>query len=185
MAAAVSYAEGVLAIFNVRLDDDLASRFDSWAAVRGGRSAALRQLLQGATKGVATAPRVQGRADALPVKLTVRLSAADALGLAVAASEVGLTRNAWVAAMVRRRLSGRPTFSPAEALSILVIQSELRRIGVNINQIARALNTAVLGGRILDLELTYLDELRGEIRAHLHDLRQGLAGNLAYWDVDM
>lgn len=61
------------------------------------------------------------------------------------------------------------------------MQRELRRIGVNINQIARALNTAVLEGAVLDLEVAQLDAYAGEIRAHLVGVRDAFAGNLSYW----
>ena len=63
------------------------------------------------------------------------------------------------------------------------MQSELRRIGVNVNQIARALNTAGMEGRVLDLELGSLEDLRREIRAHMLALREAFEGNLAYWDA--
>lgn len=182
MAAAVSYAEGGLAIFNVRLDDDLAARFDGWASERGGRSVALRQLMTMAAADEAGVRPLAGvRRARLAVKLTVRLSAMDAVGLDAAASEVGLTRNAWAAAVLRRRLRDRPTFARADAVALIAIQTELRRIGVNVNQIARALNTAVLEGRVLELELGALDELRLEMRSHLAGLQAAFAGNLAYW----
>jgi hypothetical protein len=45
----------------------------------------------------------------------------------------------------------------------------------------RALNTAVLEGRVLDLELSYLQDLHTELRVHLSTLRQAFAGNHAYW----
>jgi hypothetical protein len=172
-----------VAIFNVRLEDELAGRFDAWAARRGGRSAALRQLIDLASREGQPAAFAPERAAARPVKLTVRLSAVDGAGLGAAAAEMGLTRNAWTAALVRHRLHGRPTFPPAEAMVLMAVQTELRRIGVNINQIARALNTAVLEGKVLDLELSYLDDLRGEIRGHMRDLREAFAGNLTYWSV--
>lgn len=117
------------------------------------------------------------------MKLTVRLSVADGHGLDAAAAAMGLTRNAWAAAVIRRRLHGRPTFSRPDELSLLAVQAEMRRIGVNINQIARALNTAVMEGKVLDLELAYLDELRAEIRTHMQALREAFAGNLAYWEA--
>ena len=173
-----------MAIFNVRLSDDLAGRFDRWAAGHGGRSVALRGLVERAAIHTNAVTSPVGPRAALPVKLTIRLSAQDAVGLMSAATEIGLTRNAWAAAVLRRRLVARPTFIGEDATAVLAVQSELRRIGVNINQIARALNTAVLEGRVLDLELTYLDELRAEIRAHMVGLRQALAGNLAYWDAN-
>lgn len=171
-----------MAIFNVRLDDELATRFDGWASTRGGRSVALRQLIEGAGGGsaVTTAARAVRRAR-LPVKLTLRLSAADAVGLEAAAAETGLTRNAWAAAVLRRRLRDRPTFAGSDGVSLITIQTELRRIGVNVNQIARALNTAVMEGRVLELELGALEDLRREMRGHLTGLQSVLAGNLAYW----
>jgi Bacterial mobilisation protein (MobC) len=169
-----------LTIFNVRLDDDLAARFDGWAAARGGRSVALRQLMAGAAGEIGEVTSRAAR-DRLPVKLTVRLSAADAKGLDIAAAETGLTRNAWAGAVLRRRLCDRPTFGRSEAVSLIAIQTELRRIGVNVNQIARALNTAVMEGRVLDLELGALDDLRREMHGYLSGLQSAFAGNLAYW----
>jgi len=169
-----------MADFKLRLSDELAGRFDAWAADRGGRSPALRHVIEQACSGAAAAA---GRLPPRPVKLTLRRAAADARGLDAAAAELGLTRNAWAAALVRRRLAGRPTFRPADATALLAIQSELRRVGVNVNQIARALNTAVMEGKVLDLELAYLDDLRAEIRAHMLALRESFEGNLAYWDA--
>ncbi|WP_372784808.1 plasmid mobilization relaxosome protein MobC [Phenylobacterium sp.] len=169
-----------MAIFNVRLDDDLAARFDAWASARGGRSVALRQLMVGAV-GASREMASHAAHAPFPVKLTVRLSAADVIGLDVAAAETGLTRNAWAAAVLRRRLRDRPTFAGSDAVSLIAIQTELRRIGVNVNQIARALNTAVMEGRVLDLELGALDDLRREMRGHLRGLQSAFAGNLAYW----
>ena len=172
-----------MANFNVRVPDDLAARFDTWAGAHGGRSPALRHLIDRASRGVPAATRPAARLGHRPVKLTVRLGAPDARGLDAVAADMGLTPNAWAAALIRRRLTGRPTFSPAEALSLAAIQTELRRIGVNANQIARALNTAVLEGKVLELELAYLDDLRAEIRGHMAALREAFEGNLAYWEA--
>lgn len=170
-----------MANFNVRVSDDLAARFDAWAAAEGGRSPALRHLIHRAC--AASAPAyAAGRLSRRPAKLTVRLTAADAEGLAEAAADVGLTPNAWVAALVRRRLHNRPTFRPAEEAAVLAVQAEVRRIGVNVNQIARALNTAVMEGKVLDLEMAYLEGLRTELRVHVSTLREAFAGNLAYWE---
>lgn len=172
-----------MAIINVRVSEEMVARFDGWAAQRGGRSAALRRLIDRASRTREVAPPPAQRI-ARPMKLTVRLSAADSRGLDAAAAEIGLTRSAWAAALIRRRLTNRPTFSPAEGLALAAIQGDLRRIGVNANQIARALNTAVLEGKVLDLELAYLDDLRAEIRGHMRALREAFEGNLAYWEAE-
>jgi hypothetical protein len=171
-----------MANFNVRVPDDLATRFDGWAAAEGGRSPALRHLIDRACAPASTADA--GRLPHRPSKLTVRLAPADAEGLVEAAGEMGLTPNAWVAALVRRRLHNRPTLHRADDLAVVAIQAELRRIGVNINQIARALNTTVMEGKVLDLEVAYLEDLRAELRVHLSTFRGVLAGNLLYWDVE-
>lgn len=172
-----------MAIINVRVPDEMVARFDGWAAEHGGRSAALRQLIDRAASAREVAPPAPASRIVRPVKLTVRLSATDARGLHAAAADMGLTRSAWAAALIRRRLTTRPTFGQSDALALAAIQGDLRRIGVNANQIARALNTAVLEGKVLELELAYLDDLRAEIRGHMLALREAFEGNLDYWDA--
>jgi hypothetical protein len=168
-----------MADFKLRLSDDLASQFDAWAGLRGGRSPALRSLIETACAGSASRGQPLGHR---PAKLTVRLTEEDAIGLATAAAETGLTPNAWAAAVLRFRLRGRPTFARDDELALLAIFGELRRIGVNINQIARAPNAGVIEGKVLNLELTYLDELRADLRFHVSCLQEAFAGNLAYWN---
>lgn len=171
-----------MANFNVRVPDALAALFDRWASAHGGRSPALRHLMTMAS--AASGDSALGeRLSTRPTKLTVRLTSADASALRTVAMAEGLTPNAWAAAVVRRRLGGPPTFALADARRLTGIQSELRRIGVNVNQIARALNTAVLEGRVLDTELGAVEALRIELRAHMGALREAFAGNLAYWDA--
>ena len=118
------------------------------------------------------------------MKLTVRLAADDGDGLAREAASMALTPNGWAAALIRHRLHSKPTFPRDQAVALLAIQGEVRRIGVNVNQIARALNTAVMEGKVLDLEMASLDALRTELRAHMFALRQAFEGNLAYWAVE-
>jgi hypothetical protein len=172
-----------MADFKLRLSDALAARFDAWAADCGGRSPALRHLIARACAAQAASLTTPSRQPARPVKLTVRLNRGDSRGLDAEARKIGLTRNGWVAALVRRRLAGKPTFNRADELALLAIQAEFRRIGVNVNQIARALNTAVVEGKTLDLEIAYLDDLRTEIAGHMTVLREAFDGNLAYWEV--
>lgn len=169
-----------MANFSVRIPDELLVRFDGWAGAHGGRAPALRRLM-GEAAGMAP---TSGRLPPRPQKLTVRLSAEDGRGLDREAAAVGLTPNAWAGAVLRQRLVGKPTFPRDQALALLAMQAELRRIGVNVNQIARALNTTVMEGKVLDLEIAYLEDLRTELRVHMSALREAFAGNLAYWQGD-
>ncbi len=86
--------------------------------------------------------------------------------------------------LIRRRLHGRLQLTPPEAMALINIRRELHRIGVNVNQITRALNTAVMEGAALNLEITQLAAFAAEIRGHLSGLDQAFAGNLAYWSTE-
>lgn len=170
-----------MANLSVRVPDELLVRFDAAAGSQGGRAPTLRRLMDQAAAG---SPSPSGRLPPRPLKLTVRLADDDCDGLAREAATMGLSPNGWAAALIRHRLHGKPTFPRAEAVALLAIQGEVRRIGVNVNQIARALNTAVMEGKVLDLEIAYLDALRTELRAHMFTLREAFEGNLAYWAVE-
>jgi len=170
-----------MANLSLRVSDDLLARFDAAAGGQGGRAPTLRRLMDQAASG---SPSQVGRLPSRPVKLTVRLAGDDGDRLAREAAAMGLTPNGWAAALIRHRLHGKPTFPRAEAIALLAIQGEVRRIGVNVNQIARALNTAIMEGKVLDLEIAYLDALRTELRAHMFTLREAFEGNLAYWTVE-
>ena len=81
----------------------------------------------------------------------------------------------------RLRLSRPEDHQAPAALALIEVRRELRRIGVNINQIARALNTAVMDGMVLDLELAQLGAFQAEISAWVEALGEAFEGNLAYW----
>lgn len=172
-----------MATFSVRVPDDLAARFDAGADLAGGRSAVLRRLIAAAA-GDAPKPSPRPRRRRQGERLMVRLDGREAAFVAAEAQAMGLPRSTWVAALIRRRCGGQPTFSRADDLALDGLRREVRRIGVNVNQIARALNTAVMEGRVLQAELGSLDELRLELRAHLRAVAEAFEGNLSYWQGD-
>jgi hypothetical protein len=167
----------------LRLPPDLIRRFDAAAAGRGGRSRLLRRLMEAAAQAPLPAP-VEGPSGPFAGKLTVRLGEADLAALEAEAEVTGLSRTQWTVALIRRRLHGRPQFSRLESFALIDVQRELRRIGSNVNQIARALNTAVLEWQVLDLEVAQLAAFQTEIRAHVLGLGEAFQGNLAYWAVE-
>ena len=168
--------------FTVRLPPDLARRFDAAASACGGRSRLLRRLIEAsAADGVPHSGPVP--AELLTGKLTLRLGAADLAAVEAAAVAVGLSRTQWVVAQVRRRLYAQPQFSPSEAAAFIEVQRDLRRIGVNLNQIARTMNATVPGGRAPDLELVRVAAFAEEVRGGLSGLRRAFEGNLDYWSA--
>ena len=169
--------------FRVQVSDAIAAQFDAAAGQAGGRSALLRQLIVRAG-GEAPSGARQADGPRSAARITVRLAAPDAAGVDREAAVMALSRAGWVAALVRRRVRGKPRFRRADELALIAIHGDLRRIGVNVNQMARALNTAVLAGEAPELELAYLRDVHAEIRAHVRALGEAFEGNLAYWAVD-
>jgi hypothetical protein len=164
----------------LRAPPDLIRRFDAAAASRGGRSRLLRRLMEEAAHAA-----VPGAAEAAPErsseKLTLRLSPLDLAALEAEAAAVGLSRTQWAVGLIRARLHGQPQLSRSDGVAFLDARRELRRIGVNINQIARALNTAVMDGQVLALEVAQLAAFQEEIAAWVEALGGAFRGNLDYW----
>nr|WP_314433970.1 MobC family plasmid mobilization relaxosome protein [uncultured Brevundimonas sp.] len=169
--------------FTLRLPPDLARRFDAAATTRGGRSRLLRRLVEEAAQ--ASVPEaVEPPAAPRSRKLGLRLTETDLALLEREAAATGLSRTQWAVALIRRRLHGRPQLTRPDALALIDCRRELRRIGVNINQIARAMNTAVMEDVVLDLEVAQLGAFRVEIGAWVEALGEAFEGNLAYWSTE-
>jgi hypothetical protein len=174
-----------VAVLKVRVSEDLAAAFDASAAAVGGRSALLRRLVQDQVRGSKSGVLKATPGPRSAARLMVRLAPVDAAHVEASAAAMGLRRAGWVAALVRRHALGRPTFDRTQEVALLAIQGELRRIGVNVNQIAHAMNTAIMEGRVLALELQSIEDLRRELRGHILAMREAFAGNLAYWETDL
>ncbi|OHB26252.1 MAG: hypothetical protein A2790_20005 [Phenylobacterium sp. RIFCSPHIGHO2_01_FULL_69_31] len=167
-------------MFSLRLDDDLANRFDTAALAYGGRSARLRQLVRQEAGALPTSSR-PSLAAAGSTRLMVRVRQAEAAFVAQEAEAMGLRPATWVAALVAHRAGEGLRFSAPAERALIAAHGEIHRIGVNVNQIARALNTAVLEGRVLDLEMGELASLRRELAGHMADVRASASAQLAYW----
>jgi hypothetical protein len=175
-----------MAVFNVRLPDDLAARFDAIATPSGGRSAVLRQLIDTALRNYA-----DGAPIAAPVRsrttdrVEIRLVREDIDRLDAAADARGLKRTEWLVMLLRRRLHA--TSPPPRADRVLIAQSwrELNRIGINLNQAVHALHAATMVDSRLDLarEAARVASFRDEVAEQLRVLGRALKGDMAYWDT--
>jgi hypothetical protein len=161
----------------VRLPKDHADRFASAMRSRGHRTeaSALRALidpvLAAADPNAATEktaperPAAKGRTR----RLWVHVREEEAREIRAMASPFGGVA-AWFRGIVDARL-GRASELPArpeiEALHHATVQ--LGRLGTNLNQIARALNTARLAGEPVEAERVRLDEL-AELKAAVNDV---------------
>ena len=166
-------------IFNVRLADDLAHQFDHWAKARGGRSAALRHLIQSA---VGSAPLTPHAASRRPVRLTIRLSSTDQIRLNAAAADLGLSPSGWAAALIRRRLEEPIGWPRGVELKLLAAQADLGRMGRIVSALARAQAEGESKGGVAPgrFETLHLDLRRG-----LCDIAAAMRSGIAYWDVEL
>ena len=163
---------------SARIPDPLASRFEAFASSRGGKSRVLRALMEAAVQGATPVGEIAGSPAGRSSKITLRLKEEDLVALDGACADTGLRRTEWIVALVRRRFSGRPQFDRASAASLLEARRELRRLGVNLREVAEAPSAAGVQGA------AELEALRSEVRLQLERVRQAIAGNLAYWDAD-
>jgi Bacterial mobilisation protein (MobC) len=156
----------------VRLPKQLADRFEGLMRSRGQRSAAgaLRSLIDAELKGLGAAaqvPAVPARPSAKgrTRRLWVHVTKEEADEIHALAQPFG-GHTAWFRGVLDARM-GRATELPArpelEALHEASVQ--LGRLATNLNQIARALNTARLAGEPVAAEAVRLDHLADLKRA--------------------
>ncbi|KKC24261.1 MobC family plasmid mobilization relaxosome protein [Sphingomonas sp. SRS2] len=167
--------------FTFLVPDGAAARFDQIAEGQGGRSTLLRRLVTAVVDGEPSsapaeiAPRA-GRADQ---RIELLLTEAEVEAIGQLASGRGMKRSAWLVSLVRRRLHRSAEPAMPEAKSLEGIRSELRRIGVNINQIAQAHHL----GQGRSGDLGRLEALVAEIRASVTAVGAARRGDLSYWEV--
>jgi len=173
-----------MAFFGVRLDDDLAQRFDTKASEAGGRSAFLRRLILAALEEGAAGEVGAPRRMRATRRVEIRLAEEEIAALDVEAAVLGLKRTDWVTTLVRRRLRVRGELPREERAAVARAWRELNRIGINLNQATRALNASVMVESGLDVarDAARVARFRAEIGAALAGLGAALKGDLAYWD---
>ena len=176
----LSYAI-LMTSFTFLVPDDQGSRFDRIAEGQGGRSALLRRLVAAVVDGEASSPLPEiaprsGRADQR-VELLFTASEVDAIERL--ASHRGMKRSSWLISLIRRRLHRSIEPAQPDAKTLEGIRAELRRIGVNINQIAQAQHV----GQGAPVDLGRLEQATAEIRTLVGAVGAARRGDLAYWEV--
>lgn len=172
--------------FGVRLSPELARRFDRVATEAGGRSALLRKLIEQAAAGAGEGEAAPASAPRPSRRVEIRLADDELALLDEAAAERGLTRNAWIATLVRHRLrDGAPPALP-ERQALADAWRQIRRVGLNINQAVHALHAATMKDSRLDLarEAARVASMRDDVAEQTRAIGQALRGDLSYWRGD-
>lgn len=160
---------------------DLAEAFRGWArAQAGGASAALRGLVAHAVTGEApAAPPGPGAG----YRVTVRLQEAERAALLAAARARGVTPATWVRALAAAHLARKPQWNPAEVEALRDLAAEVRRIGGNVNQVARALNVAVARGEYPAHQGEAAREAAELVQSEMRRVVAVMSGNWDYWGL--
>lgn len=173
-----------MALFSLRLPDDLAARFDAIAEGEGGRSALIRRLVTAVVEGgvVSTEVEVPKRATPATRRIEAVFTGDEFALIEQAAAEMELTRSAWLGVVARRRLHQRPKPTPRDLRELAGIRDEIRRIGVNVNQIAQAANYAAKQPGIdFRPELRRIDAMRAQLAEWISAVNKARQGDLSFW----
>jgi len=165
------------------IEKDLADRFTALARAHGGKSALLRRLVSLAVNGPAAEqsnvmPDPSGRA----VHLSVRLSANEVGEVKKAAKARGMKPSQWLRSVVRVRLGAGTQYNAAELHELRALTNQVRKIGINLNQVTRAMNEARLKQVPFDVDVKLLNATREEVRKTLAELQSMARGNVRNWN---
>jgi len=174
-----------MAMFTLRLPDDLAQQFDKIAATDGGRSDVLRRMIervctaQGST--LPPLPAVAGRSD----RIEIRLPSEDTQSLEMLASGQRMSRVNWIVALIQSRLRAAPV-PPIEVRNELVdIRKQLRGIAKNVNQVVKAFHAANMEESRLEVgrEVQRLASMEESVWEQVAAIGDALRGDLSYWSA--
>jgi hypothetical protein len=174
-----------MAHFTVRLPDRLAAAFDAMAATEGGRSRALRRLMERALKGVA--PSEANDEDVAPrgksEKVTLRLKPAELSALDDVSAAAGLKRTEWASACLRGRLLAKPSFNRSETDALVETRQELARISSNLRELVRTVREGDTPTAELAEALASVERFRVEVREQLVEIRDAVEARAGYWVI--
>lgn len=158
---------------------DVAARFRTHArSTEGGVSAELRRLVLQAAEGKPAA-----RLGTSGRKVMVRLKEEERSSLLEAARNRNTTPANWLRSLALAHLSQRPQWNEAEVKVLRDVYIELRRIGNNLNQIARALNVAVQTGDYPEGQGHAAKQAADDISQEVRRVGGLVAANVAYWGL--
>lgn len=168
---------------STHVEDDLASRFAALAQGHGGKSALLRRLVTLAVNGQSEpAQRVLPDPAGKPVHLSVRLSQNEVAEVRKAADERGMKPAQWLRSIVRVRLGAGTQYTASELHQLRALTNQVRKIGVNLNQITRAANEARRQHASFAVDSALLEAARAEVSRTLTALHLMARGNVRQWE---
>ncbi len=174
-----------MAMFTLRLPDDLAHQFDKIAAGAGagGRSDLLRQMIEKVctAQGVTLSPLPTALEP--PTRIEVRLPKEDAETLEQLASKRRMKRTEWIVALIQSRLRGAPVPVIDQRQKLIDIRIQLRGIAKNVNQVVKAFHAANMeeSHSELEREVACLVAMAEVVHEQVAAIGDAMRGDLSYW----
>lgn len=172
-----------MAMVSFQLDEQQNKALAALASSHGGKSALMRQLVAavlGQQEPESSLPEPKGHL----VPLMTRLSVMEVKAVKTAAASRSMKVGQWLRALVRVRLGAGPQFDNQEVIALRNLTAEVARIGVNLNQLVRAINLAQKAGEALPVEPGPIDDARSILDQVRKELVSVSRGNLRYWEKD-
>lgn len=131
-------------------------------------------------------PLPQGKVDDTEEGKKVRrveigLTANQAEELNKRSVPMGMSGNAYVAALLRTHVKHAPYFSEEELNALREANRQLAALGKNVNQIARALNTSLDNADLA--RAAELDQVRQEVEQHRQAVANMVRQNMKAWRI--
>lgn len=165
------------------VDDALEDRFAALAKAHGGKSALLRRLVTMAVDGPSSSPApTLPAAEGAVSHLSVRLSQSEVEAVRKAASSRGMKPAQWLRSVVRVRLGGGTQYSADELHQLRALTVQVRKVGVNLNQIARSVNEARLERSSFTVDAKALEKAQAEVERAIGALHAMAQGNVRSWE---
>lgn len=170
--------------FGFQLPDELAEQFDAYATRRGGRSAALRDLVaKCVSEEIAAPPRPAPEpvSQAQTSSVALLLTRDDRLRLDEECRVTGMTRGQWLAACARNRLHGTRHFGQVDRDRIARIVREMREMKSSLHRYASAMQRAPRDLAVVEKHHGLISHLSIQVERGLRAIEGAFRGNDHYW----
>ncbi|WP_062791449.1 plasmid mobilization relaxosome protein MobC [Aquitalea pelogenes] len=173
---------------DTRITVDLLENKQAWldyCEARGTTpSAAFRQIVQSLLNKQGEPPALavaSGEPEKATVRKKISLTPSEAAHVEAVAHAEGFSSTKWIVGLIRSRLTHTPQFGQQELETLSESNLQLLKIGSNLNQIARALNTSPEAHRAVKIEA--IEKLDGWIRNHAKTVSEAMAANVHRWRI--
>lgn len=125
------------------------------------------------------AQAVTGEFEKTSVRKEIALTASEYQMVERLADADGFSVNKWIVALIRARLTQRPQFGQHELEALAQSNLQLMKIGRNLNQIAKALNTAPHERGVYRIDL--IEQIDAMVKAHTGSVSAMVAASTQRW----